>query len=53
LQDLVAFKELLPEASATQEIDVYSLFIRKLLEQKVTQSIEQLIRSDLIPIVEL
>lgn len=50
LHDILRLKEALaPEC----DVDVYSMFIRSLLDNKVTQSIEQLIKSDVVPADEL
>ena len=50
LQDMVQVKDQLNRECA---VDVYSIFIKKLLENKVTSSIEQLIKAAVIPVNEL
>jgi hypothetical protein len=50
LQDMVQVKDQLDRESP---LDVYSIFIKKLLENKVTSSIEQLIKAAVIPVDEL
>ena len=50
LQDMVQVKDQLDRECA---VDVYSIFIKKLLENKVTSSIEQLIKAAVIPVDEL
>ena len=50
LQDMVQVKEQLNKDTT---VDVYSIFIKKLLENKVTSSIEQLIKAAVIPVDEL
>lgn len=39
--------------SPHSQIDVYSLFLKKLLQGRVTQSIEDIIKSHMIPMDEL
>ena len=50
LHDMVQVKDQLNKDST---VDVYSIFIKKLLENKVTSSIEQLIKAAVIPVDEL
>jgi hypothetical protein len=50
LQDMIQVKEKVAKESM---IDVYSIFLKKLLENKVTSSIEHLIKTGVLPIDQL
>lgn len=47
LEDVVSVKQMI--TSEKEEVDVYSMFIKRLLENRVTASIEQMIKLEIMP----